>query len=128
MNASDLGATCLIAAVVVVLGALIGGVIHFEWGCRFLFVGLWSTLNVYAWQGLLSTVVFERRWGAAQLWILLKLPVLFGLGAAYVVWAGIRPASFLPGFHVVFLVIAVRIFLLTRRNRAEAARKRTVSP
>lgn len=90
------------------------------WGRDFIFAGLWSVVNLCAWQGLVESGLVQRKKSRALAWGVLKLPILFGVGFFYVV--NVQDPSIsalLSGFHVIFVVLLIQF--LWKRARPETA-------
>ncbi len=95
------------------------------WARDFVFAGLWSVVNLRAWQGVVQSGVVERNVARTLLWGLIKLPILFGVGIFYIVKIG-DPAfsALLSGFHVVFAVLLIQYLMEKARPGVSAGAKR----
>jgi protein-S-isoprenylcysteine O-methyltransferase Ste14 len=123
VNPDDLRSAYRYSFGVVCVVALAGGIFSIVWARNFLFFGLWSTLNLRAWHGLLQSTILKRNLVQAHFWVLLKIPILLGLGVFYVAIFRIEPISFLLGFNVVFAVILIHMVLAARGNKVVTNRK-----
>ena len=93
------------------LGGLFGGyALGWRWGLGFAVAGIWSVLNLKALQHLIGLSVRPegRRPGPIIGAILLKLPVLYGIGGLIVVKGGLPLGSLLAGLAVPTLVMVLK--------------------
>jgi hypothetical protein len=93
------------------LGGLFGAYyLGWRWGTGFAVAGVWSALNLKALEHLirLSLRPSGRQAGAIAGAMLIKLPLLYGIGGLVVVKGGFPIGSILIGLSVPMMVMALK--------------------
>lgn len=98
-----------------VLASLLGGVVAAsvatpEWGLGFAAFGLWATANIWALSRVLRLLVVPHR-SAVELilGLVLKMPVLYGVGFLLLWKGGFPPVSVVCGISVPLAVIFLKL-------------------
>ncbi len=100
-----------ISWVAAVAGGLFGtGYLGWRWGAGFTVAAVWSIWNLLALERLirLSLRPAGRQTGAIALALVIKLPVLYGLGALIALFGGFPLGSLLIGVAVPLVVMALK--------------------
>lgn len=101
----------VVSFIIAALGGLLGSYyIGWRWGAGFAAAGAWSALNLKALEHLVRLAIRpgERDPGAIAAALVIKLPVLYGLGIL-IAWKGGFPAgSLLFGFGIPLGVLTLK--------------------
>jgi hypothetical protein len=94
------------------------------WALAYAVCALWNTVNVYLWHKLLRAFLVDRRKTAALIFAVIKIPLLYAIGALFIKFLSLPFGAFLAGFNTIFIVMALKIF--GREYVAGLARGRSV--
>lgn len=101
----------VVSLIITALGALLGiYYLGWRWGAGFAAAGVWSVLNFKALEHLVRLAIRPEghQKGAIALALVIKLPVLYGLGIL-MAWKGGFPAgALLAGFAVPLVVLVLK--------------------
>lgn len=78
------------------------------WATSFCLASLWSVANVWAISQLVISFLGKTEASKGVLWILVKFPVLYGLGIFLLLTYNCSPPGVAVGFHVVFVVFVLK--------------------
>ena len=67
--------------------------------------GIWSSINLWAWKGLFGEICENKRWWVVVVFVQLKLPVLYGVGAVLLLYTHLSVIAGLCGFQVPFVLL-----------------------
>ena len=99
------------SALVSLLGGLVGASLaSTSWGLGFAAFGLWATANIWALARVLRLLVGPQRSGIELiLGLVLKMPVLYGVGFLLLWKGGFPPVSVVSGISIPLAVIFLKM-------------------